>query len=78
MNLVEAIEFSRKFRSFHPRVFKGFVEWGIWDTETDGYVVVADAKLANPQSSNRLDGYIKNHRLKIWRYKGYLLIGTLY
>jgi len=35
----EAVNFTKKFPTHRPKVFKGFVEWGICcDTETDGYV----------------------------------------
>jgi len=38
MNLVQAIEVSKKFPHLRPKVFKGFFEWGICEFETDGYV----------------------------------------
>ncbi len=47
MILAEAIEFSKQFPSCHPKIFKGFVEWRSGNTETDGYVVLSDATLAN-------------------------------
>ena len=43
MDFAEAIEFSQKFPIVHPKIFKGFNEWGIWDKETEGYVVLTDA-----------------------------------
>ena len=36
MDFAEAIELSKKFPACHPKIFKGFVEWGVWDTETKG------------------------------------------
>jgi hypothetical protein len=57
MDFAEAIEFSKKFRIHHPKIFRGFFEWGIWDTETEGYVVLADAALGK-------DPYISTGRLR--------------
>ena len=35
MNFAEALEFSKKFPACHSKVFKEFIEWDIWDTETE-------------------------------------------
>ena len=57
MDFAEAIEFSKKFPAIHPKVFKGFIEGGILDTKTEGYVVLTDTTLTReslPQSIGRL------------------------
>jgi len=77
MDFVEAIEFSKKFPACRPKVFKGFVEWGIWDTETEGYVVLADAALAGEACFDQVADYVKNHKLRINPGKDYLMISTL-
>ena len=76
MDFAEAVEFSKAFPTCHPKVFKGFIEWGIWDTETEGYVVLTDAALTNWSCSNQLDDYVKSHKLRIDRSKDYLMICT--
>lgn len=76
MDFAEAIEITKTFRSCHPKVFKGFIEWGIWDTETDGYVVITNAFSVRNTCSNQLDDYVKSHKLRIERLKDYLMICT--
>lgn len=78
MDFADAIEFSKKFPACHPKVFKGFDEWGICDTETEGYVVLTDATLTNEPCSNELKDYVKNHKLRINYCKDYLMIYTLF
>ena len=77
MDFAEAIEFSKKFPACHPKVFKGFVEWGIWDNETDGYVVLTDIALAKGSCFSELEDYAKSHKLRIDYGKDYLMICTL-
>jgi hypothetical protein len=77
MDFAEAIDFSKKFSSFHPKVFKGFIEWGILDAETDGYVVLTDATSEGLLCSNKLEEYVKGHNLRIGQVKDYLMISTL-
>ena len=78
MDFAEAIEFSKKFPACHPKVFKGFLEWGIHDIEKDGYVVITDTTLIKEStSSNQLDEYIKSHKLMINYGEDYLMICTL-
>jgi hypothetical protein len=77
MDFAEAIDFSKKFPTFHPKVFKGFIEWGIWDTETDGYIVLTDAGSDSQQCSNQLAEYVKGHNLRMEQVKDYLMISTL-
>ena len=77
MILAEAIEFSKQFPSCHPRIFRGFVEWRSGNTETDGYVVLSDATLANESCSNQMEDYIKSHKLRVEHVKDYLMICTL-
>ncbi len=78
MDFDEAIEFLREFPFWHPKVFKGFAEWGICDTETDGYVVLTDAALAKEPCSTQLHDYVKSHNLRIDHQKDYLMICTLF
>ena len=77
MDFAEAIEFSKKFSICHPKVFKGFLEWGIWDFETDGYVVLTDTKVAKESGFNELEEYVKSHNLKMENLKDYFMICTL-
>ena len=77
MDFAEAIKFSQKFPTVHPKIFIGFNEWGIWDTETEGYVVLADAASDIQLCSNQLEKYVKGHNLRIDHVKDYLMISTL-
>ena len=76
MNFAEALEFSKKFPASHPKVFKGFIEWGIYDTETEGYVVLTDTALTNESGPNQLEDYAKSHKLRIDHGKDHLMICT--
>ena len=76
MDFTEAIEFSKKFPTCQPKVFKGFIEWGIWDPKTDGYVVLADKAIARESDFNELEDYVKSHNLKIDCIKDYFIICT--
>ena len=76
MDFAEAVEIAKKFSACHPKVFKGFVEWGIIDTETEGYVILADAALAKESCLNRLQDYVKSHELRIDCVSDYLMICT--
>jgi hypothetical protein len=76
MNFDEAIDFSKKFRIYHPKIFKGFSEWGVWDTETEGYVVLTDSSLVKEACFSRLEDYIKKHKLRMGPCKNYLMICT--
>ena len=77
MDFAEAVKFSKKFPACRPKVFKGFVEWGICDTETEGYVVLADAALAKQSCFSELQDYVKSNNLKIDHSQDYLMISTL-
>jgi uncharacterized FlgJ-related protein len=77
MDFAQAIEFSQKFPTRHPKIFIGFNEWGIWDNETEGYVVLADAASESQLFSNQLEDYVKSHNLRIDQVKDYLMIATL-
>jgi hypothetical protein len=77
MDFAETIEFSKKFPTCRPKVYKGFIEWGIYDTETDGYVVLADSDLAKKTCSGELENYVKSHKLRIDQCKNYMMICTL-
>ena len=77
MNFAEAVKISKKFPTCRPKVFKGFVEWGIYDTETDGYVVFADAAVTKKSCFNELKDYVKSHNLRIDLGTDYMMISTL-
>ena len=73
----ETIEFSKKFPTCHPKLFKGFIVWGKGDTEPDGYVVlIANSDLANESYFNQVTDYAKTHKLRIDYNKDYLVICT--
>ncbi len=76
MDFPEAIEFSKKFPRCLPKIFKGFIEWGIWDAETEGYVVLADVASAKEPCFNEIEDYVKSHNLRIGQNKNYLMICT--
>ena len=78
MDFAEAVEFSKKFPMCHPKVFKGFIEWGIWDTEKEGYVVLTKEASPNEQGAYELEDYVKSHKLRIDHVKDYLMINTLF
>ena len=77
MDFAEAIKFSKRFPTCNPKVYKGLFEWGIFDRETDGYVVLTDAALAKDACFNELENYVKRHKLRIDHRKDYLMISTL-
>jgi hypothetical protein len=76
MDFAEAIEFLKKFPTCRPKIFKGFMEWGICDTETEGYVVLTDATITNEQCANQLDDYVKSHKLRVEQSKDFFMICT--
>jgi hypothetical protein len=76
MDFSEAIEFLRKFSFCRPRVFKGFVEWGIWDTQTDGYVILTDLAKTKDSDVKEMYDYIESHNLKLDSINDYFLIST--
>ena len=76
MDFVEAVEFLKKFSNCRPKVFKGFSVWGIWDFETDGYVVLTDTAVAKESDFNELEEYVKSHNLKMKNHKDYFIICT--
>ena len=76
MDFAEALDFSKRFPSCHPKVFKGFVEWGIHDTETEGYVVLTDANAVCELSLEELEDYVETHNLRIDHAEDYLMICT--
>ena len=76
MDFSEAIEFLKKFSSCRPRVFKGFVEWGIWDPQTDGYVVLTDLGKIKESDFKEMSDYIESHHLKLANLNDYCLIST--
>jgi hypothetical protein len=76
MDFADAITLIKKFPAGHPKIFKGFYEWGICDIETEGYVVLADATSTKAPGFNQLEGYAKNHQLRIDQSQDYLMIST--
>jgi hypothetical protein len=77
MDFSEAIAFSRKFSFCRPRVFKAFVEWGIWDNQTDGYVVIlTDLVKTKDSDVKEMYDYIESHHLKLDSFNDYFLIST--
>ena len=76
MDFIEAIELSKKFPTRHPKIFIGFSEWGILDTETEGYVVFADVASAKESCFNEVEDYVKNNKLRIDHDDNYLMIYT--
>jgi hypothetical protein len=78
MNLAEAIELAKKFPICRPKIFKGFTEWGLCDTETDGYVVFANTASAKELGLKELEDYVRNHNLEIDYGRDYLMIRTPY
>jgi hypothetical protein len=77
MDFSDAVALVKKFPTCHPKIFKGFYEWGLCDFETEGYVILADAALTKELIFNQLEDYTKNHRLRIDQGQDYLLISTL-
>jgi len=76
MDFSEAVQFSKKFPIYRLKIFKGFVEWGICDAETDGYVVFASVDLAKESGFNDLEDYAKSHKLRIYYGSDYLMISN--
>jgi hypothetical protein len=77
MDFVDAIELVKKFPACHPKIFKGFYEWGICDIETEGYVILADSTSTKESNFNQLQDYSRNHNLRIDQGQNYLIISTL-
>jgi hypothetical protein len=74
MILAEAIEFTKRFPSYHPKIFTGFVESNNGSPITQSYVVLATS--TNESFSPQMDDYIKAHQLKVERFKDYWLVCT--
>jgi hypothetical protein len=77
MNFVEAVDLVKKFPSGHPKIFKGFFEWGICDIETEGYVILADVALAKEPVFSLIEAYAKRHDLRVDKGQDYLVISTV-
>ena len=77
MDFVDAVELVKKFPACHPKIFKGFYEWGIYDIETEGYVILADSASIKELNFNQLQDYSRNHNLRIDQGQNYLIISTL-
>ncbi len=77
MDFGEALEFSKKFRTCHPKVFKGFTEWGIYNSKNDGYVVLTDVTLADEPLPIQLEEYVKIHKLRVDHFRDHLIISSV-
>ena len=76
MDFAEAIELSKKFSGCHLKIFKGFFEWGICDTKSEGYVVLADPTGSKESCFVELEDYVKSNNLRVDHVKDYLMICT--
>jgi hypothetical protein len=74
MILTEAIEFSKQFPNCNPKIFSGLSGTKFLDPKTQGYSVLTT--LTNESLSNQMDGYIKNHKLKVEKFKDYWMVYT--
>ena len=74
MILAEAIEFTKQFPSYRPKIFTGFVESSNGNQITQSYVVLATS--TNESFSAQIEDYIKTHQLKVERFKDYWLFCT--
>jgi len=74
MDFADAVEIVKEFPTCHPRIFKGFYEWGVCDFETEGYVVLADLASTKEPIFNQVEDYAKNHNLRIDQGQDYLII----
>jgi hypothetical protein len=72
MILAEAIEFTKQFPSYRPKIFTGFVESSRCNQIAQSYVVLATS--TNESFSAQMEDYIKTHRLKVERFKDYWLV----
>ena len=73
MILAEAIEFTKQFPSYRPKIFTGFVESSNGNQIAQSYVVLATS---NESFSAQMEDYIKKHQLKVERFKDYWLVCT--
>jgi hypothetical protein len=72
MILTEAIEFTKQFPSYQPKIFAGFVESRNGNLGPQGYVVLTT--LTNESFSPQMNDYILRHKLLIERFRNYWVI----
>jgi hypothetical protein len=77
MIFVEAVEFSKKFPEFHPKIIKGTIFYDNWNNVKDDYVVVVDSELAVGQFSNEFENYLKSRKLTLDQIQNYLMVRTI-
>jgi hypothetical protein len=77
MDFADAVALVKNFPACHPKIFKGFYEWGFCDRETEGYVILADLASTKEPIFNQLEDYTKKHELRIEKGQEYLIISTL-
>lgn len=74
MILVEAIEFSKQFPTYRPKIFTEIVECNSHRAERQGYVILTTP--TDEVFSTQMVDYVKRHKLRIERFKDYWLICT--
>lgn len=77
MILVEAVEFSKKFPEYHPKIIKGNIFHDNWNSVKDDYVVVVDSELAVGQFSSEFEDYLKTRKLILDQIQKYLMVRTI-
>ena len=77
MDFIDALTLLKKFPSYHPKIFRGFSEWGICDSETEGYIILADIAEAKEPGFKQLEDYAKSHNLRVDEGQDYLVISTV-
>jgi hypothetical protein len=77
MDFADAIALLKKFPSCHPKIFRGFSEWGICDSETEGYIILADIDETKKLVYKQLEDYAKSHNLRVDEGQDYLVISTV-
>lgn len=77
MDFVDALALLKKFPSYNPKIFRGFSEWGICDSETEGYIILADIAETKEPGFKQLEDYAKSHNLRVDEGQDYLVISTV-
>jgi hypothetical protein len=77
MDFVDAVALLKKFPSCHPKIFRGFSEWGICDSETEGYIILADTATTKEPVYKELEDYAKSNNLRVDEGQDYLVISTV-
>jgi hypothetical protein len=77
MDFIDALALLKKFPSCHPKIFRGFSEWGICDSETEGYIILADIAETKEPDFKQLEDYAKSHNLRVDEGQDFLVISTV-